>query len=109
MFSAPSAEAHANGGEDDVDREQGNDAEDKGFVDRCAHPFGSARHSQSAIAADETGDESERGGLDDRDDDFGQAREERERRDVGPCGDVLYEDSEDEAADEADGNDGAVE
>src|SRR6186713_127479 len=72
-MSLPRPEADADGGEYDVDREECDDAEHQRLVHRGADALGTACHRQASVAADETGDQPERHGLDDRDEHFGQA------------------------------------
>src|SRR3954451_24441641 len=109
LMSVPRSELDADSRQDDVDSEQSDHGKHQSFVHRRAKAFGAAGHRQSAVAADQPGDEAEGERLDDRDDDLGQAGDQREGGDVGTRGDVLHVDTEDEAADQADGDDRTVE
>ena len=64
---------------------------------------------ETAVAAHQPGDQAEDGGLDDRDQHLGKAGDQRQRRDVGAGRDVLQIHTEDEAADQADGDHRTVE
>src|SRR5882757_1684509 len=102
VISMSRSEPHADGGQHDVYGEQREDAEDQGFVDGGANALGAALRCQPAVAADEARDQSERSGLDQRDDHLGQARDEGQRRYIGACRHMLQIDAEDVATDEAD-------
>src|SRR3954471_24896004 len=71
-MSAPRSELDADGGEHDVHGEQRDDAQHQGFVDRGADALRATGDGESAVAADQAGDEAEDQGLDDRDEHFGQ-------------------------------------
>ena len=72
-------------------------------------PLGPPLDGQPAVAADQAGDEPEGRGLDRRDDHFGQAGDQGQRGEVGTGRHVLQVDAEEEAADQADDDDQAVE
>src|ERR1700754_4555753 len=71
-MSAPRSESNADGGHDDVAREQRDDAQHQGLVDRGADTLGAAGDGQAAVTTDQAGDQAECQRLDDGGHDLGQ-------------------------------------
>src|SRR6476469_5422566 len=76
-MSAPRAESNADGGHDDVHREQRDDAEHQRLVDGGADALGAAGDGEAAVAADQSGDQTERQRLHAGDHYLGQAGDQR--------------------------------
>src|SRR6202012_3457083 len=69
-MSHPRSEAHNDGGQHGVDREERNNHEHHGFVHGRPQTLGATADRQTAIATDQSGDEPEDQSLDRCDDDF---------------------------------------
>src|ERR1700716_4664402 len=63
--SPPRSESDTDRGQHHVDREQGDDAQDQRLVDGGSDALRAAGDGEAAVAADETGDQAKRAGLDD--------------------------------------------
>src|SRR5689334_6429071 len=73
LMSAPRSEPDADRGQNHVDGEERDDAQDQRLVDRSSDALGAARDGEPAVAADQPRDQAEDRGLDDRDQHFRQA------------------------------------